>query len=181
MNTLSKLYDKELSEPIPAIRWMDELLDRRVRFMARRFDNRVALLLVSLSSNGKLINHEQSEMIKDSLIAKVEEVTADEVTSVMMVNDSTIAIVIADITAAHKLKSLVNRIVQSCSVFYEVNGEQVCIEPKGGLSTPLLPNVEVSSLIPFSRLALTQAEVFKVAYYPDSEIFLEKVAVPAVA
>ena len=156
-------------ELISAQRWNIELLDRRVRFMARRFDNRVALLLLSLGCEGKPLTKQQSNQLKDGVFAKIEQLLEGRTSSIMMLDETTVAIVIPNMELDHNLKTLVNKIIRDCSVIEDNLGQSVYLDTRGGLSTPLLQSVEVSSLIPFSQMALTRAPKFAVVYYPKAE------------
>lgn len=142
------------------------LFNRRLQFMAERFDSRVALLLVSLSVADEPLSNQQSLHLKRPLMAAVTDILAGQEHALMMLDDCTLAVIIADINSSPQLNSLANKVVRSCNRWLQVLGDSLLIEARGGMATPMMPRVALSGLQSFARLALDRVEPFKVGCYP---------------
>lgn len=144
-----------------------------LRLITGQHGDKVALLLISLSSRGQLLNLNQSNATKKILIAGVAKSLREDFSSISMLDESTIAVILAtgDLSAQHSLLSKANTVVRTCCRSVMTMQGLIDIEAKGGLSTPIWRGGDISSLVPFSRLALNRAELFKVYYYASEKVW----------
>lgn len=148
------------------------LFDSLLKLIAGQNEDKVALLLVSLSHKGKLLDRQQSLAVRQVLTARISRVLETHFSSISMLDESTLAVVFLtkNMRNERTLLSHAHNIVSVCSV--EINAFQgtMSLEVKGGLSTPQWGSGKISSLVPFSRLALSKASPYDVQRYVGSGV-----------
>jgi hypothetical protein len=157
------------SSPISSVRWLPEILDRRTQLMAKNFNNQVALLLVNFDQRQAAMSSEDRDQLDAVMMNRIQDVMPNKKHSIMRLDDRTYAVLMAGEANIAKFQSIANQILRICATPIHFNTKSFDFCVKGGLSTPISPKTQASSLISFSRYALTLAKDYQVAIYPDEK------------
>lgn len=143
-----------------------DFLKRRIVFLSKRYEGRIAVNIIRLKSRGKSFSTDDSADYNKIIFFRMKEHLPPE-SSVLRMADDTFAIIYTGIEDVDTLGWLCNKKIGRLTDVIEIEGSKIYLEAYSGLSSLSSPPTTKENIIEFALLAVSQSFANCLEYYPD--------------